>query len=137
MNQVTQHFVEFHSPGTLVAETTSLPIDSYDVNKAVEMAKSVTARYNARPFGFRFITRERGDDDLDSHVSETSCFYHLGGKIRTLKELQAKGDPRDETLISNMECNGWERVVENTNSWRWMSLFDDSDVILDVSLSEE
>ena len=113
-----KHFVTFLSPGTFFAETTTKPIDSWDVDKAVEMARTVKERYNARPYGFRFSTRERGPDDLDSKEVKTSGVYFLGGKIETLKEVEARNDPKEEILRSNMRCNGWKKIVVNRRSRR-------------------
>lgn len=59
-----KHFVRFLSPGTFVAEETTLQIDSWDVEAAKRKAGSVTERYNATPYAFQFITRERGEDDV-------------------------------------------------------------------------
>lgn len=64
-----QHFVTFYSPGTLVSETSSQPIDAWDIEEARRRADSVSERYGATPYGFRFTTRSRGDQDLDSEQS--------------------------------------------------------------------
>ena len=67
-----KHFVTFFSPGTFVSETTEKEIDSWDVEKAKELARSIKERHGATPYGFRFITRSRNDDELDSKVSDRS-----------------------------------------------------------------
>lgn len=128
-----KHFVTFFSPGTFVAETTTKPIESWDVNQAVEMAKSVVERYNALPYGFRFSTRERGENDLDSHEVKTSAMCYLGGEVLALEEIKARNNPDDRILISNMECNGWQRVVINKNSWSWCQPLASGDEVLDAS----
>ncbi len=61
-----QHFVVFYSPGTFVSETTEKSIDSWDVEKAVTMAKSIKERHSSIPYGFQFITRSRSDKNLDN-----------------------------------------------------------------------
>ena len=129
-----KHFVTFFSPGTFMAESTTKKIDSWDVKKAVKMAKAVTERYGAKPYGFQFSTRERGPDDLDSKVSKESGMYFLGGRVWTLAELEKKADPKEEILRSNMRCNGWDRVVVNDNSWRWTQPLDEGDEVLNVKL---
>src|SRR5512135_2906984 len=58
-----RHFVTFYSPGTMVAEQTVKPIDSWDVEATIEMARSITERHNARPYAFRFSTRTRDEGD--------------------------------------------------------------------------
>jgi len=80
-----RHFVQFFSPGTFMAEQTDLSIDTWDVNQAMKMAHGIKERYDATPFGFKFITRERADDELDSKLVSKSGMYFLGGTILTLE----------------------------------------------------
>ncbi len=129
-----KHYVTFYSPGTFVAEQSTLEIDKWDVDKAVDMAHEIIERYNAKPYGFRFTTRTRGRKDFDSKETDHSNFYFLGGQVKTLAEVKAENNPKDEILISNMECNGWDKIVINTNSWRWTMPLDKTDVILNIAL---
>lgn len=126
-----KHFVTFLSPGTFVSESTERPIDSWDVEAAKEMAKTIKERHNTTPYGFRFTTRERGENDLDSKVSATSPIYFLGGKVETLAEVKARATAADRILISNMECNGYARIITNANSWKMTVPLGDNDVVLD------
>jgi len=128
------HFVTFFSPGTIMSEETTKPIDSWDVDAAVKMAHKIVERYNARPYGFQFSTRERGAKDLDSKVTKRSGMYYLGGRIETLAEVEARNDPKEEILRSNMRCNGWDKIVVNENSWRWTAPWRATDTLLDVKL---
>lgn len=130
---VEKHFVEFASPGTFVPETTLKEIDSWDVEKAIAMSRDVLERYNARPFGFRFITRSRGPNDLDSSVSTKSPFYWLGGRVRTVEEVLAGSDPSEDILRSNVRINGVRRIIENGNSWKHTSILNDDDIVLDYA----
>lgn len=130
MDIIQKHFVTFNSPGTFLAEQTTKEIDSWDTEKAIEMSRDIKERYGALPYGFYFTTRSRGKDDLDSKVSATSGMYYLGGEIFNLEQIKAKNDPDDRTLISNMEHNGWNQVVVNTNSWKWTQPLNENDVIL-------
>lgn len=130
----TAHFVTFLSPGTLVAENTTKPIESWDVDAAVKMARGVKERHGAVPYGFYFTTRERDDDELDSREAARSDFFYLGGRIETLAEIEERDKPEEHILRSNMRCNGWDRVVVNDNSWRWTQPLKKGDVVLDVSL---
>ena len=58
-------------------ESTEKEIDSWDVKKAMEMARSIKERHGATPYGFRFSTRERRDDELDSKTVAHSGMYFL------------------------------------------------------------
>jgi hypothetical protein len=129
-----QHFVTFLSPGTFVAESTSRPIDAWDVEQAKAMAVDIMERHAARPYGFQFSTRGRGPDDLDSKEIARSGVYYLGGKIETLAEVEARNDPKEEILRSNMRNNGIDRIVTNTNSWKWTLPLRDGDVVLDFTM---
>lgn len=127
------HFVTFLSPGTFVAEDTTKPIDSWDTEQAMRMANDIIERYNSRPYGFYFTTRERADDELDSRVTQKSGIYHLGGVIETLEEVEARNDPKEEILRANMHCNGIARIVVNRNSWKRVTPFNDGDTLLDYT----
>jgi len=131
MAKVEKHFVTFFSPGTFVAEETEKPIDSWDVEKACAMATEVLERYNATPYGFQFTTRSRGDADLDSKVTKRSPIYYLGGKVETLAQVKARATEKDRILVANMEGNGYDRIITNTNSWRFTGPLRDGDVVLD------
>jgi hypothetical protein len=131
-----KHFVVFYSPGTFVSEETEKPIDSWDVDRAVAIAKQIRERYDARPYGFRFFTRTRGAKDLDSKVSAKSGLYWLGGVVETLAQVKARATEQDRILVSNMEGNGYKQIVTNTNSWKWTLPLEDGDVVLDVTFDE-
>ena len=127
-----KHFVTFYSPGTFVAEQTTKPIPSWDVEKAIDMSKNIKERYGALPYGFQFSTRIRGKDDLDSHESKHSNMYYLGGEVLSLAQVKARNDPNDKILISNMETNKWEKIIINTNSWKWTQPLEKDDVVLAI-----
>ena len=124
------HFVTFYSPGTFVAESSSLPIDSWDVAKAKAMAGEVKERYGATPYGFRFTTRTREDNELDSKVTATSPTYYLGGTVETLEQVKARATDKERILVANMEGNKWDRIITNNNSWRWIQPLEEDDVVL-------
>lgn len=128
------HFVTFYAPGTFVAESTTREIDSWDVEKAMEMARGMKMRYNAAPYGFRFTTRARRDDELDSRQIDQSPFYFLGGKVETIDEVRRRNDPKERILLSNMECNGYDRIIINTNSFKWTQPLEKDDIVLDFVL---
>jgi len=124
-------FVTFLSPGTFFHEDTTKPIESWDVERAKEMAREIKERHGATPFAFYFTTRARGENELDSSQVAKSCTYYLGGKIETLAEVEARNDPKESILRSNMRCNGWDRIITNTNSWKVTQPLNADDVVLD------
>jgi hypothetical protein len=56
-----------------------------------------------------------------------------GGLVETLDEVKARRRPdgKDDILISNMEGNGYKRIVTNDNSWRWTQPLEEGDTVLD------
>lgn len=131
MTAVQQHFVHFYSPGTFMSEESVQPIDNWDVEEAKRRAATVLERHGATPYGFSFTTRGRGPDDLDSKVTARSPRYFLGGKVRTLAEVEADNLPDEHILRSNMRCNEVARCIVNNNSWRFTTDLRDDDVVLD------
>ena len=134
---VQKHFIVFYSPGTFASESTEHVIGAWDVDAAVKMAGAISERHGARPYGFRFITRGRGADDLNSREIASSPFYYLGGRIETREEVEARNDPKEETLRWNMRANDIKRIVINDNSWRFTAALKDDDVVLDVKLPQK
>lgn len=127
---MTQHFVTFYSPGTFVAETTTKPVDSWDVEAAKSMASGISERYGATPYAFRFTTRSRSETDLDSKVTATSPTYYLNCRVVTLAQIKQWNDPKDRILISNMECNGWDKVVLSRSAFHWTQPLEETDIVL-------
>lgn len=126
-----QHFVIFQSPGTFVHEETEKPIDSWDVEKAKDMARKIKERHGATPFAFYFTTRSRTEKELDSKVTEKSCTYFLGGKVETLEEVKARNLPDEKILRRNMEANNIKKILVNTNSYKVTVPLEKDDVVLD------
>lgn len=128
-----KHFVVFMSPGTFFHEESRREIDSWNVDQAVEMARTIVERYGATPFGFYFITKGRKDDELDSKIIANSPMYYLGGKVESLEEIKERGDPKEDILIMNMESNGWNQVIVNSNSWEVVQPLKEGDVVLEFT----
>jgi hypothetical protein len=127
-----QHFVTFYSPGTFVAETSTKPIPTWDVDDAVAMSAMIEERHGARPYGFRFTTRGRGPDDLDSKAIATSPMHYLGGKVETLAEVEARNDPSEETLRWNMRTNHYDRIWTSTKGWKWTQPLNADDIVVEA-----
>ncbi len=131
MATLERHFVTYLSPGTLFYEETTQPIDSWDIEKAVACARNVKERYGATPFAFYFTTRTRGENDFDSKETARSCRYYLEGTVETIDDVRARNNPDERILLSNMENNGWNKIITNTNSWKVTQPFVDGGIILD------
>lgn len=129
-----KNFVTFFSPGIFVAEQSERPIESWDTEKAMKMARSVKERHGALPYGFQFTTRTRGDGDLDSSASKRSPMYFLGGTVETLAQVKRRATEKDRILVQNMEGNGYTRIITNTNSWKWVQPLNDDDVVLEFEM---
>ena len=131
MTDMQKHFVTFYSPGTFVSEATEKPVEAWDVKIACRMARKIKERYAATPYAFRFSTRGRGDNDLDSKITATSPLYYLGGTVRTAEEVLAGTDPKEDILRLNVSGNGYKRIIVNDNSWRFTAPLEEGDVVLD------
>jgi hypothetical protein len=71
---------------------------------------------------------------LNSKVVKRSGTYFLGGKVETIEEIEARNDPKEKILRSNMRVNGYDKVVVNDNSWRWTQPLGKNDKVLKVRL---
>jgi hypothetical protein len=129
---IQKHYVTFYSPGTFLAETSVEPIDTWSVEEALAKSRSIKERYGATPYGFRFNTRGRSEADLDSKELAKSPMYYIGGKVETLEEIEARNEPREEILRSNMRSNGYDRVWRTTEGWQWTQPLGKDDVVLDA-----
>lgn len=131
-----KHFVTFMSPGTFVSETTTKEVQHWGIEKAVKMADSIKERHGATPYGFYFTTRERKANEFDSKQINRSPTHYLGGKILTLQEVENRNNPDDKILISNMRNNGFDKVIENTNSWKVVQPLHKDDIVLEYEVPQ-
>jgi hypothetical protein len=126
-----RHYVTFMSPGTFMAEDTTRQVESWDVETARVMAKAITERHGAIPYGFYFSTRERGCAEWEPKQTAKSPMYYLPHcKVRTLEQVLADNKPDERILRANMEGNGCKRIVTTTEGWRWTQPLNDDDVVL-------
>jgi hypothetical protein len=133
-------FVEFFSPGTFYDESSQREIPSKDIAAAVEMANGITERYNAKPYGFKFVTcicadpipdGEGGTIAVPPKEVERSGMHYLGGRVKLYDEIP---ESRETTILrSNMRCNREPVVVENSNSFRHTAFFCEDQCIVDAS----
>lgn len=136
-----KHQVTFYSPGTLFSESSTHDIDSWDTAKAVEMSETITARYNARPYGFIFRTLlvvddvpdgEGGTLKVEPKVVESSGIHFLGGRLETYDDVVARNDDKESILRSNMRNNEHWIIIINDNSYRSTLPFNEEDCIVNA-----
>ena len=135
-----KHFVTFYSPGSFMAETTTREVSEWSTHEAMKLAASVKERYNAIPYGFKFDTRivhdptpdgEGGTIKVESKVVDTSGMYFINGLVQTVEDIEALNDPSNSILISNMRCNGYDKVVTTKNGYRWTQPLNEKDCVVD------
>ncbi len=97
-------YVEFLHPGIFMSEESVKKVKSRDV---LELKVPKTA------FAFKFFGIKSTIVDgikLTSERLNISPTYFFGGRIMTLDEV-CKELPDARTLISNMKCNHWDRII--------------------------
>lgn len=136
-----EHSIEFMSPGTFYSETSTCKVPEWDPRLAVRKAMKITERYNATPYGFRFLTHltqpdvpdgEGGFLKVEPKEIASSGTYFLGGTIETYEEICERNLDDERNLRSNMLCNDYPLVVVNTNSWKSTLPFTEKDKLLDA-----
>lgn len=96
------HYVRFLYPGILVSESSDRKIKSR--KEEIKLPKGA--------FAYQFFDREeteKGGETLMGKDKKHSGFYYKGREM-TLAQVK-KEMPDKDILISNMECNGYERIV--------------------------
>jgi hypothetical protein len=114
-------YVTFFYRGLFVDDTSSRPADSRDPHR-VDVPDGA--------FAFQFFDRVEGEADgvpVRSGALDRSPMYYVGAKVHTLDEVRATV-PDSRILVSNMEGNGWDRVIQ-TRAGNWKPL-GDGDVLL-------
>lgn len=137
----TIHRVIFYSPGTFVSEQSSREIASWDTATACEMASGITERYGARPYAFAFVTHVTAPDVPDGQggtlkvqprETARSGMHFIDGKVLTVEDIEARHDPKDSILLSNMR-GSFPIVVETVNGYRSTHPFEERDITVNVS----
>ncbi len=112
--------VVFYSPGTFFPESSSFEIKERSISWAIDKAKEIKERYDAKPHSFRFE---------DGNGKYLSGFHYLTGTLRTYDEVP--DDKEHYMLRTNMLNNDIAVCVENRNSFRFTGNFYEEDCILD------
>ncbi|WP_342617189.1 hypothetical protein [Rhodoferax sp. GW822-FHT02A01] len=108
MEKVTKRWATFWAPGAFVGENWQVPVESMD-------PYAVVWPDNA----YAFVLCEREDivdggktyqGTVNSGGTEPQWYYHPDSKVETLEQVKANPSAK-QTLISNMECNGWDQII--------------------------
>ncbi|MFA5377510.1 MAG: hypothetical protein WC455_17295 [Dehalococcoidia bacterium] len=118
MKKQIKRFVTFWTPGIIVAESTVKEVGSLDPN---------LVKWPENAYAFQFSEREDVVDGEKKYRGTEKdvgpLYYHPDSRVETL--AQVKKNPRaTATLISNMECNGYKKII--WSRWgNWPQPFDD------------
>ena len=90
--------------------------DDGDVELAKKIMEKTFEDGTRKPYAFRFITRSRKDDELDSKVTDRSGYYYLEGSVLNLEQVE-KQEGSNSILACNMRNNHWDKVVMLEGGW--------------------
>lgn len=127
-----KHFVEYLSPGTFVSEVSNREVASWSVPDAIKMMGEIVERHGARPYGFRFYTMSRGEDDLNASRTARSHIYFVNCDVLTAEEILADDDPRFATMRANVLGNGIKRVARTRHGWLAHLPMSDRDEVIEA-----
>jgi len=115
-----KHYMRLFFPGVFMAETSERLIQERDVN-------NITIPDNCYGYMFYDIaeTMLHGVELRSGEINKTGIHYF--GKAMTLAEVK-KELPSRRILISNMEMNGWNRVVK-TRTGNFQQLEEDDCIV--------
>lgn len=115
----TRHFIRFFSPGMIVANTKMVRVDGGRPDPE-------TVEFPDGAYAFEIVEQDvvtDGDDEfLGASKSIGPVYYHPDSKIETLDEVR-QNHPDETILISNMETNGYDRIVFSRDG-HWAQFFD-------------
>lgn len=118
MSEITKTYrLCFMHPGLFVGETSRVDCGESEPDlTTIEWPESayavqVEVTHFAAVNGETYTRNETG-----------KLYYHPDSKIATVDEVRARR-PNETTLIANMECNKWDRVIWTRHD-RWPQPFD-------------
>jgi hypothetical protein len=107
MGETTKTYAELMFPGSFFSEDSVIEVSKRD---PVALAKKHENAFSIRFFDL--TSTEVVVDGVKRVVSgerkNLSPLYFPDGKIKTLAQIKKMDAPM---ILSNMECNGWDRVV--------------------------
>ena len=130
--KTTVYYVEFFAPGSFVAESWTQKIKSPDPHMV---------KWPKDAYAFQMHQRDEIHDGGETFLGKSKrigpTYYHPDSKVETLAEV--RGNPKaSRTLIENMECNKWNRIVW-TRWGNWPQPYDPKDdvVLTSAKMAEE
>ena len=105
MKKELKTYARFFAPGSFVAN---------DWTRPVEQADPYAVKWPDDAYAFTLHEREDVVDGETRYEGKPRqigpTYYHPDSKVETLDEVRR--NPKAGTvLVSNMECNGWDRIV--------------------------
>lgn len=131
------HYVVFLSPGSFVSESSSRPIQAWDSVEAAKLAKGITERHGATPYGFYFETRLESDPIPDGEGGELkvlprtvakSGMYYINGEVLRFSNIPATKE--FAVLRDNMRGNRHPVAVQTGNGYRHTDFFEEKDCVV-------
>jgi hypothetical protein len=119
----TKHYITFYFPGVFVSNETVREVSDRDAQ--------ITAPPGA--YGYRVHSRTELRQDGETLVGAPRDFGPMTyfGEVLTVAEVEAlPGD--HEVLLSNMRCNGWDRVVRTVRGT--FQALSEGDVVLSATV---
>lgn len=118
MKKEIKRWATFWAPGSFVGENWQVDVASMDPYAIVWPDRAYAVVLCEREDIVDGQTRYRGD----VKGGELMWYYHPDSKVETLE--QVKANPKaTRTLISNMECNRWDKIIW-TRWGNWPQRFD-------------
>lgn len=122
-----KHMARYYYPGFLFSEESTRVLDLRDPQLAVQMAPESA-------FCFVLYDIEEAPDlgpdfAVTPKPKNESGRYYIGGRLYTIDEVRAMNLQGDYTiLISNMESNHWDYVIQ-TRSGNWQPFTSDDSIV--------
>lgn len=140
-----KHFAEFYSPGTILAEVSTVELECDSIEEAVYRSKSIVVRHGATPYAFDIVTKivappvDGGEDGvmmdvIPKEVERRGRFY-LGGKLRRFGEV-VKAEGENAVIVFNMRSHECPICIEIVNGYRSTHFFDENDVIVNPNTGD-
>lgn len=86
-----------------------MDLSAFDIGEAIEIAESSMDEWGDQPFAFQFVNRYLKENGRYSH--QFSPTYYLGGRVRTIQEIQSADKPDERELLRKMALCRCDKVI--------------------------